>query len=536
MGTIAKQSIQGTIVTYVGVAIGFVTTFFVLTRFLTAEEIGLARALVDAATLFVGLAQLGTSSSIIRFFPYFKSNSATCNLPPATCHQPPATCNLPPATYHGFFLYAMIIPLLGFALFSLIYWACHAPLSSFFGDKSPQFVEYYYLVLPIAFFMLYQTVCETSSTVLMHIVLPRFVREVVSRLGLLLTYLLYAFRILSLDGFVWGLCLTYALCALINAIYLIHLLQPATCHLPPDFSFLKSNPNLVRSWILYTAFLLVSAITSVLAPTLSSFFITAQMGLSYTGIFAIATYMAVMVSIPSRSLVAITQPELSLAIKNSDAPNIQRLLHQASSNLLLVGGFILLLIWINIDLIFAVLPNGSTYAVAKYVVLLLGIGQLMVTMFSIYLPALSYSRFYAFSLLNSFVLTASALLLNNYLIPRFGMMGAAWATVLADICYYLMVTLIVSLTLHIRPFSRCHLQILALILVVFALNYLLQTYLTPLLSVPCNLLSVPCNLFPVPCYLLPVFYTLLLLLPAAWIAYHRNLSPELNALLRSLHI
>ena len=80
MGIIAKQSIQGTIVTYLGVAVGFVTTFFVLTRFLSAEEIGLARVLVDAATLFIGLAQLGTSSSIIRFYPHFKHRVASCRM------------------------------------------------------------------------------------------------------------------------------------------------------------------------------------------------------------------------------------------------------------------------------------------------------------------------------------------------------------------------------------------------------------------------------------------------------------------------
>ena len=80
MGIIAKQSIQGTIVTYLGVAVGFVTTFFVLTRFLSAEEIGLARVLVDAATLFIGLAQLGTSSSIIRFYPHFKHSVEPCRM------------------------------------------------------------------------------------------------------------------------------------------------------------------------------------------------------------------------------------------------------------------------------------------------------------------------------------------------------------------------------------------------------------------------------------------------------------------------
>ena len=55
MGIIAKQSIKGTIVTYLGVAVGFVTTFFVITRFLSAEDIGLARVMIDAATLFIGL-------------------------------------------------------------------------------------------------------------------------------------------------------------------------------------------------------------------------------------------------------------------------------------------------------------------------------------------------------------------------------------------------------------------------------------------------------------------------------------------------
>ena len=73
MGIIIRQTIKGTIVNYVGIAIGFFTTFFVLTQFLTAEEIGLTRVLVDAAILLSGLAQLGTSSSVIRYYPYFKN-------------------------------------------------------------------------------------------------------------------------------------------------------------------------------------------------------------------------------------------------------------------------------------------------------------------------------------------------------------------------------------------------------------------------------------------------------------------------------
>ena len=111
MGIIAKQSIQGTIVTYLGVAVGFVTTFFVLTRFLSAEEIGLARVLIDAATLFIGLAQLGTSSSIIRFYPHFSESKADTLL---NGNQ------YAPKEEHGFFFWTLVIPLLGFALFTAI--------------------------------------------------------------------------------------------------------------------------------------------------------------------------------------------------------------------------------------------------------------------------------------------------------------------------------------------------------------------------------------------------------------------------------
>lgn len=521
MGQIAKQSIKGTIVTYLGVAVGFVTTFFVLTRFLTSEEIGLARVLIDAATLFVGLAQLGTSSSIIRFFPYFCSSAGTNSSAAKSSNS---------VAYHGFFFWTLVVPLLGFGLFALVYLACHTPIAAFFGEKSPLFVSYYYLVLPMAFFLLYQTIFETNANVLMHIVVPRFVREVVVRVGLLVTYLLYAFHYLSMDGFVWALCATYAIAALINMVYVTKLCivhcQLSTV-LKPDFSFLRANRPLVRSYLLYTAFLIVSAVTSVLAPTLSSFFITAQMGLSYTGIFAIATYMAVMVSIPYRSVVAITQPELAMAIKNNDTPNISRLLRQAGSNLLLIGGFILLLIWLNIDLIFTILPNGSTYAVAKNVVLLLGIGQWMVASFNIFLPALSYSRYYAFSLVNSLVLTVSALLLNNYLIPIYGMMGAAWATVIADVAYYILVVVISTRATHSQPFSINHLWVFLLVLMVFALNYLWTTCLTP----HCFVINATVSLF-----VDNLSKSILLLGSALWVAYKMNLSPELNALLRKVHI
>ena len=96
--------------------------------------------------------------------------------------------------------------------------------------------------------------------------------------------------------------------------------------------------------------------------------------------------------------------------------------------------------------------------------------------FSVFNPALSYSRYYAFSLINSLVLTGSALLLNNALIPLYGINGAAMATVLSDMLYFIPVVLITCAALHIWPFTRKHLYTFLLLLVLFGLNSLLSAF------------------------------------------------------------
>ena len=488
MGVIAKQSIRGTIVTYIGIAVGVVTTFFVLTRFLTTEEIGLARVLVDAATLFIGLAQLGTSASIIRFYPYFREKDSEED--------------------HGFFFWALVVPFIGFVLIALLYWACRVPLGAWFGDKSPLFVEYYYFVLPIAFFMLYQTICESTCNVLMNIVVPRTVRELVVRVGLLIIYLLYAFRVISLDGLVIGICINYAVAALINICYFFSLKHIS---LRPDWTFLKENGSLVRRYLVYTGFLIISAVTSVLAPTLSSFYVTAKMGLDSTGIFAIATYMAVMVSVPNRSVSAIASPQLSRAIKEQNRDECSTLICQVTRNMLLIGGFILLIIWVNIDLIFHILPNGATFAQAKNVVLLLGVSQLVLATFTICSTLLNYSRYYAFSLLLSLVLTVSALLLNNYLVPLYGMDGAAMSNLLSYSIFILLVIATVVPLCRVKIIDRRWWWILALLIVLFAIN---QAWL---------LFMPPMNL-----WLDSILRSLVLIGGGALIAYKAKLSPEIN--------
>ena len=285
MGIVVRQSIKGTLMNYLGVAVGFITTFFVMTKYLTQEEVGLTRVMADAAILLSGLGALGTNTSALRYYPYFKDKESRD---------------------HGFFGWTLIVPALGFMIFTALFFIFKGFIINKFIEQSSLFVNYIYLVIPMAFFIMYMTVFETNANILMRIVVPKFIREVGMRLLTLVDYILYITGVISLDGMVIGLCLVYLIGTLLNIIYLLSLSK---------ISF-KIEPGHVSKWLrkdflFYTLFLTVAAVIGNIIPSLNTFFITAQMGLVFTGIYSIASYMANLVEMPYRSVSAISRPIIS---------------------------------------------------------------------------------------------------------------------------------------------------------------------------------------------------------------------------------
>lgn len=446
MGIIIRQSIKGTIVNYVGVLVGIFTTFFVLTNLLKPEEIGLTRVLIDAGMLFAGLAQLGTSSSIIRFFPYFNDKK----------HK-----------HNGFFFWTLIIPIVGFVIFLALFFILKEPICNIFGDKSPLFNDYYYLLAPLSFFILYMTVFETNANVLMRIVIPKLVREVIVRVLTLGTYVLYGYDILNFDQFIIAFCAVYGVAAVINIIYLITLKDFS---FKPNFS--RIEPKLKKEFFFYSIFIITTTLVGAITPSLNTFLISAKMGLVFTGIFSIANYITAFIEIPYRSLGAIVQPQISQAIKDQDIKTTNYLCQGVALHQLLAGSFIILAIWINIDLLFAIMPKGDEYAAGKYVVLILGFSRLFNATYSVGTTVLGYSKYYYYSLFFTVLLTGLAITLNILLIPSWGINGAAMASLISTIVYTLLLLFLIRIKLHTTPFSKKQLYVVLIVAILYALSFL----------------------------------------------------------------
>ena len=452
MGIVVRQSIKGTIMNYLGVLVGFITTFFIVTKYLTTEEVGLTRVLVDASILLSGLAQLGMSTSAMRYYPYFKDEKEKD---------------------HGFFGWSVIIPLIGFVIFTVLFFVFKQPIENYFSQNSKLFVDYIYFVIPMAFFMMYLLVFETNSNLLMRIVIPKFIREVGIRLMTLAVYLLYAFDILNLDGMVIALCATYGIATILNIIYLLTLKK---------ISF-KIQPSYVSKWlrkdfIFYTLFLIATSLASNLVPVLNTFFVSGKLGLAVAGINTIAVYIASMVEIPYRSLAAISRPQISQGMKDDDMPTVNDLVKNVSLHQFLASTFIFFLIWINIDLIYTLIPNGNVYGEAMLVVFILSIVKIVNTSLNVGATVLSYSKYYYYSLLFTIILTFVAIYMNIKLIPIWGMNGAALASLVSYIVYYLFLLTFVKVKVKVNPFSMRELYTFLIIFMLFIMDYLFQKYIS----------------------------------------------------------
>ena len=460
MGIVARQSIKGTIATYIGVAVGIVTTFFIQTKALQPEQIGLVDILLQCSLLFGGLAQLGTSSSAMRYYPFFKDEE----------HRD-----------HGFFGWTLLVPLIGFAFFLLAFFIFKGAIVDFFTKDAEVgadlFAKYVNFVIPLAFFMLYISVFETNSNLLLRIVLPKFVREVGLRVGTLVIYLLYYYKFIDFDGVIIAFCVLYGLATIINVVYLLSLQRVS---FKIEWSYLK--PQLKRDFMFYTLFMITAALAGNVIPMLSKFFVAGKTGFHLAGVFTIATNIAALVEMPYRSLGAISRPHISEAMAKQDVKQADALCKTVALHQFIAGTFVFFLIWINIDFIFDLLPNGDIYRLGKWAVLILSLSRLVYSTFGVTTTVLSYSKYYYYSLIFTILLAAMSIGLNAWLVPKYDINGGALANVVSYFIYFVLLMVFIKWKIGVGPLSKSLLPVALVIIVLFALNWLWASALTPLLQ------------------------------------------------------
>jgi len=476
MGVIQKQSIQSTVVIMLGFAIGAFNMILIVPKVLPAEVFGLTRIITDAGLTLATMCTLGTLPVIYKFFPFYKS------------YLKPEKNDLPSMT--------LLVCLIGFPLMCLGGYAAKDIIVRKFSDKSPLFVEYSYLVYPFAFFMMLFIWLESFAWSFKKTVISNSLKETLARVLFTILLVLSMYGYINHHQFVTVFSLSYLLPAVLLFIVLIRTNQFR-------FTFRSSHVTnrLKYKMANFGLFIFGAQFLNLLSRTIDTFILSAksERGLADAAVFTIATYVVTLMEIPQRSITAISTPVLAESWKNKDMVNIAGIYKKSVSNLLIVGVVMFGIIWLNINNLAEYL--GKDYAGIEMLVLLMGIGKLIDLGTGTNGQIIGTSSFWKVDFTTNVIYTILALPLNYILISKYGLMGAAYSTVIALSFYNAMRFLFLWYKFGLQPYTNKNLLTIIIAFVVTFLIYLIpdlgpvfldafvRTFLFLLLFIPAIYLS-----------------------------------------------
>lgn len=447
MGIVIRQSIKGSIVSYAGAVVGAISTIFIYPYFLTPELIGLNRILVDSAFLFAFIAQIGIPNAIIRFSPKLKK------------------LGLSREAYR----YALLLPLISFVFFGSLIFLGKESFQGLFDDNSPLYSKFFPLIIPFGLVVIYMNIIENIAASFYRITIPKLIKEIILRFLLIASAMLFFYFQLSIDLYVMLVIFSYALAVLILFSYFKRLQNIMT---PPETK--KGIPkDLVRKIFPYMGFMLFTGIGSTIVTKVDAFMISSMIGLGGTGIYTISFFMTSIIEIPSRATMQISAPFVSESLDNDDMPKLKDLYIRYASNQALIGGFLLIMLWANVNSIFTIMPNGELYSAGKFVVLFIGLGKLIDLSTGLNNQILIYSKYHRYQLLFVLILGVITVAGNLLLIPVLGITGAAVASLTSYFLINTIVILFIYRKMRIQPFNLKTLRIFLLIALAFLINFLL---------------------------------------------------------------
>lgn len=450
MGVVIRQSFKSTLVTYTGVALGAINLLYFFPKVLTAEEIGLRDVIISVAMSLSIFTQLGLQSAMSRFFPYFKDESRQ---------------------HHGFLLLCLGIAAVGWTFFGGIFWLLNEPIAWLFAQNSAQVNQYLWLILPFTAVMMLQNIFEIWARLHFRIVVNALIREIFLRFSQTILVVAYARQIIDFHQFLLLFTASYLLAVVLLLIYLKKL---GVLFLSPRF--FTWQPALMREMARYSTWMMIGGAGVVINERIDGVMLASLAGLSLTGIYSISFFIGTIIDMPRRAVGQIAGTLVAQHWKDRNYEAIARLYKQASLNQLILGGTLFLGVWVNIDAIFSLIPNGEIYRPGKYVVLFIGLSRLLDMANGINSEIILNSPYYRFNLGSILFLGLISFTTNYFMIPLYGLVGAAAGSTLSILLFNVLKGGFIWHKMKAHPFEKRSVYVVTLLSCTYGVNLLLPSF------------------------------------------------------------
>ncbi|MCX7834408.1 MAG: oligosaccharide flippase family protein [Ignavibacteria bacterium] len=434
MGIVEKQSVRNTILSYLGVIIGYVNVVLLFPAFFTTEQFGLVQLLISASVIYAQLSQVGIVNAITRFFPFFRTSDKKHN---------------------GFITIIISVLLSGFALTTLLYIVFKPLIVEAYKDNSSLFLDYYYFLIPLSMVTVFFNVLEALARAIFRTVFSTLMREVGIRIFTTIFILIYSLKLIDFNTFVYSYLISYFLCALL---ILIQLFISKEYYFYLNFSYIKKD-KLIEI-LKYGGFTLLSSASLLIGTRVDGLILGSMINLSIVGVYFTFLYIATVINVPNRSLAKITVPIIANLWKEKNIKEINAIYKKTSLILLSIGMLIYIGIVVNEKNLLYMLRNKPEFIDNFIIFYLIGLAYVFDAAFSLSSEVISNSPNYKYDSLFNFILLVSSVLFNILFISLYGSIGAALAILVSYTLFNTLKLIFLKRKYNISILSLKHLIVL----------------------------------------------------------------------------
>jgi O-antigen/teichoic acid export membrane protein len=438
MGIVQNQSIKNTIITFLGFGFGAINALLLYTHFLGKLHYGIVATVLSGANIMMPLMAFGAQNTLIRFFSSYKTQKGRDEF----------------LTFMLLLPLALIIPLgLGFYIF-------YDDISHSWIRENPTLKPFFWLIPVIGLFMAYFEVFYAWAKVHMQSVMGNFISEVLVRCIVMLLLVGVHFEWLAKDTFVYCVAFAYFAQLVAMKLYAISIKMPVLRLVIPEN---------VKEIIQYSAFIIVSGGVAVMLIDFDKVMIAKYLPVSENALYSVAIFISTVIAVPSRAMTQIIAPITARLMTENKHDELQDLYKKSSINLQVIGGLIMVLIFVNIKELYQLIPKD--YSGGILVVFVIGLSKFYEVVLGNNNSIIVNTKYYRTVLLFGIFTVVMMIVLNTIFIPLYGIEGSAVATLFTAMIYNTIKLIFVVKKMDLFPFTKKTLVSLGILAVCFLLFY-----------------------------------------------------------------
>ena len=483
MGIVQSQSIKNTIITFFGFGIGAINALFFYTNFLEKEYYGIVMTVLSGANILMPLMAFGAQNTLIRFFSHYKTQKEK----------------------EEFLTFMLVLPLALIIPIGLLFYFFYDQISASWIEENPTLKPYFWLIPFVGLFMAYFEVFYAWVKVHMKSVIGNFISEVLVRLIVMGLLFSVHFNWIEKSTCVYGIALAYFAQFVAMKIYAISVKRPVLRFVIPE--------NL-KDIVQYSFFIIVSGGVAVMLVDFDKVMIAQYLNVGENALYGVAIFISTVIAVPSRAMTQIVAPITAKLIAENKHDELNDLYKKSAINLQVIGGFIMILIFLNIKQMYLLIPKD--YSGGIWVVFMIGLSKFYDVLLgnnnSIIVNTKHYRTVLLFGVFTVFLM----IVLNMIFIPIYEIEGSAFATLITVMIYNTIKLFYVINKMNLYPFTMKTIYSFGILIGCFLLFYFWDFSFHPIINI--GLKSI----------MISVFYL--------FITYKLQISEEVNKVVSSFLI